>query len=131
MAQDIKGMTALELVLSLLQRAVQDLSKAIELLDKKDKQPTEETEAVHLVEHAQQVISLLRDSMDTSAGSEIVNNLASVYDYTQYRLSEGVSKRDAKPLQDALMVVTELRDTWVVLCRKELLLNKPVETGKT
>ncbi len=52
----------------------------------------------------------LRSTLDTSY--EISNNLMSLYDFMRERLIDANIRKDTKPIDEALEIMTELRDTW-------------------
>jgi len=59
---------------------------------------------------AQDIIMELRSTLDTSY--EISNNLMSLYDFMRERLIDANIRKDTKPIDEALEIMTELRDTW-------------------
>lgn len=59
---------------------------------------------------AQDIIVELRTTLDTSY--EISSNLISLYDFMRERLMDANINKDTKPIEEALELMTELRDTW-------------------
>ncbi|SHH37138.1 flagellar export chaperone FliS [Sporanaerobacter acetigenes] len=43
---------------------------------------------------------------------EVSKNLRSIYDFVMEKLVDGNIKKDVKPLDEALELLTDLRDTW-------------------
>ena len=60
---------------------------------------------------AQDIIAELRASLDLKAG-EIAANLDRLYDYIHRLLIRGNVRKEKTPLEEALKLMTVLRDTW-------------------
>ncbi len=59
---------------------------------------------------AQDIIMELRSTLDPSY--QISNNLMSLYDFMRQRLIDANINKDIKPIEEALELMTDLRDTW-------------------
>lgn len=59
---------------------------------------------------AQDIVIELKSTLDTSY--EISQNFMKLYDFVMDRLVDGNVKKDVKPIEEALGIMTELRDTW-------------------
>lgn len=68
------------------------------------------TKAHEALIRAQDIIMELRATLDTSY--EISSNLIKLYDFVIDRLIDANIRKDIKPIDEALEIVTELRDTW-------------------
>lgn len=65
---------------------------------------------------AQEIVLELRTSLDHGAGGEIAANLDRLYEFTYRRLLDASVHRDASAANDALLVLTDLRDAWEQAC---------------
>lgn len=59
---------------------------------------------------AQDIIMELRSTLDTSY--DISKNLMQLYDFMRQRLIDANINKDVKPVEEALELMTDLRDTW-------------------
>lgn len=100
-----------EIVCMLYDRAVQDLAGASELFALED-DPRSKADAIHLVVHAQQIVAELNHCLNVDTGGELAKNLARLYEYVQYRLTEAVSKYDRNALTEARGLLVELSEAW-------------------
>lgn len=62
------------------------------------------------LQRAQAIINELSHTLDMKY--EISNNFKVLYDYINSRIIEANTKKDVIPLQEALRLTTEFRDTW-------------------
>ena len=65
---------------------------------------------------AQEIVLELRTSLDHGAGGEIAANLDRLYEFTYRRLLDASVHRDTSAANDALLVLTDLRDAWEQAC---------------
>ena len=100
-----------QLIAMLYTRAVRDLEGACEFFSVEGNSRAQ-ADAIRLIVHAQQIIAELNRSLDTRDGEDLVTNLARIYEYMQYRLTEAVSKREQTPVSEVCKLLTELRDVW-------------------
>jgi flagellar protein FliS len=100
-----------ELIEMLYARAVRDLKGAHELFGL-EAEPRAQSDAIHLIVHAQQIIAELHRSLDFRNGGDLVRNLARLYEYMQYRLTEAVSTRDDAPVVEVADLLAELHEAW-------------------
>jgi len=104
-----------KLIVMLYDAAIKRTEEAIRLLDTKKLD-----EINNNLIRAQDIIAELRASLDMKTG-EIAANLDRLYDYIQRLLIGGNVRKQKSPLEEALKLMTVLRDTW-----KELFDNLPV-----
>jgi flagellar secretion chaperone FliS len=71
-----------------------------------------------LVGKAHAVVSELLLALDHAAAPELCANLASVYDFVLSRLSDANREAQPKPIEDALRVLTPLREAWALAVPK-------------
>ena len=94
-----------ELTLSLYNGKIKFTKQAILAIDKGDIET-----ANHTIIRTQEIISYLMDTLNNDY--EISNNLSSLYDYMNRRLTEANIKKDKAILEEVLGLIEELRDTW-------------------
>src|SRR5690348_7486333 len=61
---------------------------------------------------AQDIITELMLSLDLDKGQEIAQNLLSLYVYVKKLLLEGNIKKERKPIEDAVRMLTTLKEGW-------------------
>lgn len=69
------------------------------------------------IQKAQAIIQELMLTLDPQA--DISKQLMPLYEYTNYQLQQGNIKNDPESLKEALGFVTEFRDTWKEVMKKE------------
>ena len=104
-----------KLIVMLYDTAIKRTEQAIDLLDTKKLD-----EVNNNLIRAQDIIAELRAALDLKTG-EIAANLDRLYDYIHRLLIRGNVRKEKSPLQEAVKLMTALRDTW-----KELFDNLPV-----
>jgi flagellar protein FliS len=100
-----------KLIVMLYARALKDLKDACDLYDLTG-DPRSQTDAIHLIVHAQQIVSELNNCLNKDKNNELAANLKRIYEYIQYRLAEAISKCDKEPLVEVISLMTELHNTW-------------------
>ena len=112
--EDVKGMSPAEIILACYERAIKDLETAGMLFMHREGDPRAEADAIHLIVHAQQIVAELNQALDKAHG-EVAENLARVYEYMQYRLTEAVAKRDPILVEEVTSLLESLRKAWAVM----------------
>jgi flagellar secretion chaperone FliS len=107
-----------QLIGMLYDRAVRDLTGACELFSLQG-DPRSQADAIHLIVHAQQIVAELNHCLNTKEGGELAVNLARIYEYMQYRLTEAVSKREEAPIIEVVGLLSELHRTWKMLLERQ------------
>jgi flagellar protein FliS len=92
-------------------RAIRDLTGARELFSLHG-DPRSQADAIHLIVHAQQIIGELNHCLDIKKGGSLAVNLARIYEYMQYRLTETVSKREDVSVGEVVELLAELHEAW-------------------
>lgn len=69
------------------------------------------------LQKAQDIIQELMITLDQNV--EISKQLLPLYEYIHYQLQQGNINNDVDPLKEALEFVTEFRDTWKEIMKKE------------
>jgi len=100
-----------QLVAMLYERALRDLEGACDLFSLEG-DPRSQADAINKIAHAQQIIAELNRSLDTRDGEDLAANLARIYEYMQYRLTEAVSKREQAPVSEVAGLLSELCSAW-------------------
>jgi flagellar protein FliS len=108
-----------ELVEMLYARAVRDLSGARELFSLQG-DPRSHADAIHLIVHAQQIIAELNHCLDIKSGGDLALNLARLYEYMQYRLTEAVTKREDDPVAEVVKLLSELHEAWETIVKQQM-----------
>jgi flagellar protein FliS len=67
---------------------------------------------------AQAIIHELNATLNMEAGGEISVNLRRLYNYLHARLREGNLRKQKEPIQEALMRLRALRDSWAEMLRR-------------
>lgn len=109
--QQVASATPGKLIVMLYQRAALDLKGAIELFSVQG-DPRAQADAIHLIVHAQQIVGELQRCLNIREGGDLAANLAHIYDYMQYRLTEAIAKRETKPVVEIMGMLHELQEAW-------------------
>ena len=97
----------LGLVILLYDRAIALLTKA------KDEIAEKQYEAKgHSLDKATDIIHELLTTLDKDKGGEIAVSLANLYNYVLREIADANSKLNAKSLDNAIKVLSELRESW-------------------
>ena len=117
-----------QLIQLLFERAIRDLSQALELVNTPDAflELRSWPESIRLVVHAQKIISELQGCLNPSRGGEITVNLARLYEFMLFKTTESVEKRDKQGLIEVRDMLGELLDGWrtVVASEQETVYSK-------
>lgn len=103
---DIETASQGKLIVMLFNGAIQRAEEAKRQLERRN------LEGVHnnLI-RAQDIVSELRGALNMSTG-EIAANLNRIYEYFQHLLVQGNVRKDAKPVDECIRMMTAMRDTW-------------------
>jgi flagellar protein FliS len=96
-----------ELVLMLYNESMRVMRDAQAAIDRRDVGSSSKS-----LLKAQDIILELRTSLNPAAGSEVAQNLGTMYEYVSSRLIEANVRKDQAPLVDAMRVMGSLRDGW-------------------
>jgi flagellar protein FliS len=112
------------LVLMLYDGAIGFLERALAGFDSRD--PIQLNQAVNNnILRAQAIIHEMNANLNMEAGGEISINFRRLYNYLHSRLREANLKKRKEPVQEALMRLRVLRDSWA-----EMLRRGPVPAGQ-
>lgn len=101
----ITSATPEELTLMLYDGAIKFMNIAKFSIEKREME-----KAHNSLLRAQDIINELNHSLDMKY--EISNELRDLYDFILINLVDGNLQKDKKPIDDALSITTEMRDTW-------------------
>ena len=101
-----------QLTLMLYNGCIKFIKQGMKALEEKDY----ETKNTNL-QKAQSIIQELMITLDRNV--EISNQLLPLYEFIHYQLQQGNLKNDLSCLEEALEFVTEFRDTWKEVMKKE------------
>lgn len=103
----IQSRTPLELVVMLYDGAIRFIRDASEAIDRKDIARRGES-----ISRAMAIISELQNTLNMDAGGAIAKELDRLYTYVRDRMLEASVRQDPRPLEEALKVLTTLREAW-------------------
>lgn len=108
----IETATPAELVLMLYNHALRCMKEAMGSLAAKDIQGSNKQ-----LQRAQDIVDELRVSLNFTAGGKIAESLDAMYEYINSRLCEANIKKDPAVVEDAVKVMSEVRDGWAEVVR--------------
>lgn len=104
---EVQSRTPLELVVMLYDGALRFTREAKEAIANGDIRRRSEA-----ISRAMAIISELQSTLDMSAGGDIALSLDQLYGFVRDRLYDASFRQDARPLEEALTVLTSLRGAW-------------------
>ena len=96
-----------ELVLMLYNELLRSMREALDAIDRRDAGCS----CKNLLK-AQDILLELRSSLNMAQGKNVAANLDSVYGFVGDRLVEANVKKAKEPLEDAIKVMSSIRDGW-------------------
>ena len=105
---EIQSRTPLELVVMLYDGLLRYMAEAREATARCDI-PTRR----RAISRALAIVSELQSTLDMEAGGAIASSLDALYAFVTARLTEASFKQDPRPVDEAIRVVTTLREGWV------------------
>jgi len=104
---EVQSRTPLELVVMLYDGALRFLSNARSAIERNDIAGRREA-----ISRALAVISELQSTLDTDQGGDLAQSLDALYGYLTGRLIDASFKKDVRPIDEAVKVLTTLRGAW-------------------
>ncbi len=95
------------LVIMLYDRAIVLLNKAKDEISEKQYEAKGNT-----LDKASDIITELITTLDKDKGGEIASSLANLYNFVLREISNANSKLDTKSLENAIKILSELRESW-------------------
>lgn len=112
--QQIMTASPEDLTLMLYNGAIRFVGESINALDAGN------MEKSHIANmRAQAIVREFQATLDMQY--DLSKNLAALYEYIEYRLIQGNTKKDKVQLEEAKGLLTELRDTWVEVIKQTRL----------
>jgi flagellar protein FliS len=104
---DLESAPKTQILERLFDRCLADLAAAREAIEVKDIK-----KKAAALDHALQIVAELKASLDVAAAPELCANLAALYDFVTERMIEANARLEAKPLEQATRIMTELGDAF-------------------
>lgn len=104
---DLESAPKTQILERLFDRCLADIAAAREAIEARDikKKAT-------ALDHALQIVAELKASLDVAAAPELCANLAALYDFVTERMIDANARLEAKPLEQATRIMTELGDAF-------------------
>jgi flagellar protein FliS len=103
----VQSRTPLELVVMLYDGALRFSSEAREAIERKDV-----ARRGRAISRAMAIVSELHCTLDMEAGGEVAQSLDKLYGFVRDRLMDASIRQDVRPLDEAIRVLTTLREGW-------------------
>ncbi|HUK35227.1 MAG TPA: flagellar export chaperone FliS [Vicinamibacterales bacterium] len=110
---EMQSRTPLELVAMLYDGAIRFTTAARDAAERRDI-----AARGYAVSRTLAIISELQSTLDLERGGEIAASLDRLYRYVTERLLTASMKKDAAPFDDALKVLTTLREGWATIAQR-------------
>ena len=110
---EIQSRTPLELVVMLYDGLLRYMSEARDATARRDIPARRRA-----VSRALAIVSELQSTLDMEAGGSVAQSLDALYAFVSERLTQASFKQDPRPVDEAIRVVTTLREGWVGICRQ-------------
>src|SRR5262245_49084093 len=104
---EVQSRTPLELVVMLYDGALRFTNEARTAMVERDI-----ARRGRAVSRAMAIVAELQNSLDMDAGGDIAVSLDKLYTFVNDRLIEASAKQDIRPLDEAIKVLTTLREGW-------------------
>lgn len=104
---EVQSRTPLELVVMLYDGAIRFLNSARSAIERNDIAARRDS-----ISRALAVLSELQSTLDMEQGGEVAVSLDKLYTYLNGRLIDASFKKDVRPIDEALKVLTTLRGAW-------------------
>jgi flagellar protein FliS len=111
---EVESRTPLELVVMLYDGALRFTNEAREAILRRDIRTRQRS-----LSRALDIVSELQSTLDMESGGALAAELDRLYRYVHERLTDASVRQDAKPLDDALRVLTTLREGWIGISKAQ------------
>lgn len=118
---EIQSRTPLELIVMLYDGLLRYMSEARDATARRDIPARRRA-----VSRALAIVSELQSTLDMEAGGAIAESLDALYAFVTSRLTDASFKHDPRPVDEAIGIVTKLREGWVGICSQ----SPPAAPGK-
>jgi flagellar protein FliS len=69
---------------------------------------------------ANAIINALLESLDAKDDSEVINNLASLYDYMLSRITDASIEKSVEPIDEVMLLLREIKSAWDAIPYEEV-----------
>jgi len=104
---DLESAPKTQILERLFDRCLADLAAAREAITVRDIK-----KKAAAIDHALQIVGELKAALDVAAAPELCANLAALYDFVTERMIDANARLDAKPLDQATRIMTELGEAF-------------------
>ena len=111
---EVQSRSPLELVVMLYDGALRFMREARAAFDARDIRRRGEA-----LSRTMAIIDELQNTLDMKAGGDIAASLDQLYTYVRQRLLDASMRQDPAPVDDAIKVMTNLRDGWAEIGARE------------
>jgi flagellar protein FliS len=112
---EIQSRSPVELVVMLYDGADRCLSQAHDAIERQDGRTKRES-----ISRALAIVSELQNNLDMESGGEIATALDSLYGFVNEKLIDANRQDDAEAVDQAIRVLTPLREAWIQLARESV-----------
>lgn len=105
---EVQSRTPLELVVMLYDGAIRFANEAREALIRRDIRARQ-----HSISRTLDIVSELQATLDMNTGGDLAAQLDHLYLFVRDRLIDASVRQDARPLEEAIRVLSTLREGWV------------------
>ena len=111
---DVRGATAVRLVVLLYEQAIQDLTQAAQAMDKNDIELR-----TNRINHALDIVARLQVTLDMERGGQVARNLLTFYEGLRANLCRAQFQVSKKTLLQQITDLMTLREAWAEVDRAE------------
>lgn len=121
---DIDSASPYRITQMLLEGCLRFMKQAKFAIEKKDYEKKS-----HFIAKAEAIIATLAGSIDRSVDPELSDNLIRIYDYAINRLVDASCDMDVKALDDAIVVLNEIKQGWDGIPKEEIAKAEAIRAG--
>ncbi len=111
---EVQSRSPLELVVMLYDGALRFMREAKAGFEQRDIRKRAEA-----VSRTMAIIDQLQNTLDMKAGGDIAKSLDQLYTFVRDRMLQASMHQDSKPVDDAIAVMSNLRDAWGEISARE------------
>lgn len=111
---EVQSRSPLELVVMLYDGALRFMREAKSGFEQRDIRKRAEA-----VSRTMAIIDQLQNTLDMKAGGDIAKSLDQLYTFVRDRMLQASMNQDAKPVDEAIAVMSNLRDGWAEISARE------------
>ncbi|CAH9054235.1 Flagellar secretion chaperone FliS [Pseudoalteromonas holothuriae] len=111
----LAGADSYTIITMLMQGALERLARGKGCIERNDLAG----KAEHL-SRASSIILALMESLDHSEGGEVTQNLGSLYEYMNMRITDASIEKSVEPLVEVMSLLNEIKSAWDAIPREEV-----------